>query len=55
MEADLLIALRVSGEGYGSLDQVMDMRVDLVMAAMEYIAFRSEFEDTAYELNKPPK
>lgn len=52
MEPDLLIALRLAADGYGTPKQIMEMPVDLVMAALEYVTFKATFEETAYEMNR---
>lgn len=52
METDLLIALRLAKEGYGTVEQILAMPADLVLATWEYVGFLSEYEETLLELNK---
>lgn len=47
-----MVALRLSKAGYGRPDEILKMRCDLVIAAIEYERFLSEFEGAVYELNK---
>lgn len=54
MEPALFIALRLSKEGFGSVDSILSMGADLVLAALEYSAFLADYEETAIELNKEP-
>jgi len=52
MEESTLVALRLSKEGYGSPVAILDMPADIVLAALEYSNFCSDYEETAHELNK---
>ena len=53
MDPVLLTALRLSSAGFGwSPDQVLRMPVDLVLGAMEYVQFKSDYETTFAEINK---
>jgi len=53
MDTGLLIALRLSKEGFGTLDQILAMPADLVLSAWEYVGFIGDYEETAMEINKP--
>ena len=53
METHLLISLRLAKEGFGTVEQILAMPTDLVLAAWEYVGFLGEYEETAIELNKP--
>lgn len=49
-----MVALRLAKAGFGGGDpeKVLGMRVDLVMAAVQYETFVSEYERAYVELNK---
>lgn len=49
-----MVALRLAREGYGGGDpeKVLQMRADVVMAAVAYEVFRSDFQRTTFDLNK---
>lgn len=49
-----MIALKLAREGYGAGDpeKVLNMRSDLVIAMIQYEKFRSEYEETFYEMNR---
>lgn len=53
MPDELLIPVRLAKEGYGTPQQIADMRVDLVMAAVRYSKFLSDLQETTTQLNKP--
>jgi hypothetical protein len=48
------VALRLAREGYcgGDPEKVLQMRADLVMAAVQYENYRAEYERTFVELNR---
>jgi hypothetical protein len=50
----LAVALRLAREGYGGGDpeKVLQMRADIVLAAVQYESFRGDYERAYYELNK---
>lgn len=50
-----LIALRLSKAGYGRPDDVLNMRSDLVVLAIEYERFQNDYQATYIELNKDNK
>lgn len=50
-----MIALRLAKAGYGRPDEILAMRVDLVLAAIEYEDFLSKYEIAFRELNKGDK
>lgn len=52
MPEEMLIALRLSKEGFGRPDEILNMRTDVVIAAMEYSEFLATYQRTHYELNK---
>jgi hypothetical protein len=54
MDNALFIALRLSKEGFGSVEAILDMSVDVVLATLEYSTFLAEYEETAIEINKEP-
>ena len=47
------MALRLSKEGFGTVEQILAMPADLVLSAWEYTSFLSDYEETAMEINKP--
>lgn len=55
MEADegLVLALRLSKEGFGTLREVMDWPADRFLDAVEYSNFLADYQETAIELNRP--
>jgi hypothetical protein len=55
MESEMLIALRLSKDGFGTPQQILEMRSDIVLSALEYTAFLGDYEDTMIELNKDQK
>lgn len=55
MPPEMLIACRLSKEGFGTPQQILEMDTDIVMAALEYSTFRQEFESTYEILNRPTK
>ena len=55
MDLDRLSAIRLAGAGYGGGDpnKVLEMPVDVVVDVLSFLKFRSEYEETVHELNKP--
>lgn len=49
------MALRLAKEGYGTVEQILAMPTDLVLATWEYMGFLQDYEETLMELNKPQK
>ena len=47
-----MIALRLAKAGYGRPDEILAMRCDLVLAAIEYEQFMDKYEQAVIELNK---
>lgn len=47
------MALVLSERGVGTVPEILRMRTDLVMAAWDYATFRTEYDATEAELNKP--
>ena len=52
MDGARLVAVRLAKEGFGSVEEVLRMRTDIVLDALEYSTFSADYEETAYELNK---
>ena len=54
---DLVVALKLAKAGYcgGDPERIFQMRVDIVMAALHYEAFRADYERAFYELNREEK
>lgn len=56
MEDELLIPIRLAREGFGGTpQQIGDMRVDLVIGALHYSTFLSDYEETFTQINKETK
>ena len=53
MDEAQLVALRLSKEGFGSPVDILAMPTDIVLAALEYSTFISDYEQTAHVLNNP--
>lgn len=47
-----LFACRLSKEGYGTVEQIEEMRADRVIDLLEYSNFLGDYEATSHELNK---
>lgn len=49
-----MVALRLAHEGYGGGDpeKVLRMRADIVLAAIQYEKFRSDYERAYFDLNR---
>ncbi len=52
MDSGLLIALRLAKEGFGSPEDILEMRTDTVLAALEYCEFLVDYEITQSEISK---
>ena len=52
---DIVIALRLSKEGFGTPEDILKSSSDLVLAEVEYIKFCKDYEEVFYELNKEAK
>lgn len=50
-----MVALQLAEKGYGGGDpeKVLKMRVDLVLAALDFQAFQGEYKRAYMNLNKP--
>ena len=55
MDPARLIALRLAKEGFGTPEQIENMRTDIVLDALQYSTFLADYEATYVELNKEPK
>ena len=53
MPEAILISLRLSKEGFGRPDEILAMRADLVLAALEYVKFETDYEHAYLKLNDP--
>ena len=49
------MALVLSERGVGSLETILRMRTDRVMAAWHFANYRAEYAETEQELNKLPE
>lgn len=52
MDTAMLVALRLSKEGFGTPEEILAMPTDIVLAALEYSGFASDYEETMMEINK---
>lgn len=52
MDSALFTALRLSKAGFGTPDQILRMPVSVVLGALQYVTFLSDYEATFVELNK---
>ena len=50
-----LIAMRVLKEGFGSWNEIMEMRADEVLDAFHFVCFQADYQETYQELNKETK
>ena len=46
------MALRLAREGYGTIEGILEMRADLVLAALEYCGFLDDYQETFIHMNK---
>ena len=53
MSPSLLVALRLSKEGFGTPTQILAMPVEVVLGALEFSKFAADYEAAYLELNKP--
>lgn len=52
MDPARLITLRLAKEGFGTPEQIEQMRTDTVLDALQYSTFLADYESTYVELNK---
>lgn len=52
MDEATVIALRLAKEGYGTVEQILGMRADLVLDALEYSGFLSDYQETYFNINR---
>lgn len=52
MDPALLVALRLSKDGYGTPEQILRMPVGIVLAAIEYSTFLVDYENTVIAMNR---
>ena len=52
MDEDSLIAFRLAKEGLGTPEQILAMPANLVLDALEYAGFLSDYQDTMIALNR---
>jgi hypothetical protein len=55
MDSDVVVALRLAKEGFGSVEQILAMRADLVLDALEYAGFLADYQETMHQLNRDTK
>ena len=53
MNPSLLVALRLSKEGFGTPTEILAMPVDVVLGALDFSKFSADYESAYIELNKP--
>jgi len=47
--------IRLARSGYGNPEEILKMRVDIVVTMLMYEKFRGDYERAYYYLNKPTK
>ena len=47
-----MVALKLSKEGYGTPVEILDMKADVVLAAVHYTKFLSDYESAFIGINK---
>ena len=45
--------MKLAKNGYGTVEQILEMPIDLVLKIYHYEKFLGEYENEIYELNKP--
>jgi hypothetical protein len=55
MDEAVVVALRLAKEGFGGVEAILAMPVDLVLDALEYSNFLATYNETLAELNRPKK
>lgn len=56
MPEEMVIALRLAKEGYGTTQQILEeFPTDHVLAMLEFSGFVGEYEETMIEINRPKK
>ena len=55
MNRSLLVALRLSKEGFGTPTQILRMPVSVVLGALNYSQFIVDYQNAYTELNKQTK
>jgi hypothetical protein len=53
MPFDRFVACELASKGYGTPQQIMEMRADLVLDAFDHLRSMREYEERFYELNAP--
>lgn len=55
MDEGRVVALRLSKEGFGTVEQIEAMAADVVLDALEYAGFLGDYQETMIELNRETK
>lgn len=55
MDSEMLVALRLAKEGFGTPEAILAMPTDIVLSALEYAGFVGDYEETMIEMNKERK
>lgn len=55
MSAGLFEAARLSKEGFGTIEQILNMAANLVIELIHFTRYRVEFEETFTILNRKDK
>jgi hypothetical protein len=53
MRLPLLIAVRLSKEGFGSTQDILRAPVDVVLAQLEFCTFQRNYDEAVADLNAP--
>ena len=49
---EIVVAVRLAKEGFGTIEGILNSPADLVLAAMEYTLFTRKYEEAYIQLNK---
>ena len=52
MDEAVFVACRLSKEGFGTVNELLEMAADLVIDMIHFTKYRSEFEETYAALNR---
>lgn len=55
MNPALLIAIRLSKEGFGTTLEILRTPVDIVLAQLEFCNFQRDYDDAVVDLNRQTK
>lgn len=47
-----MVALRLTKEGFGTMEQILAMPADLVLDALEYVNFLADYQEAQNQINR---